>query len=588
MARKTRQAAQAATQSIRSASSVPAASDEELVDAPDVNEDADAANTADDPEENPDVNPNRDAEPESEAEPKQESDAPQEPDAAAAEPKAEGEPDTDAAATPAAGSETPAEPETPRTVGRTSAIPRKRRAGRPPKNRPPDWDLVDVVGSERPSVSTPSKRRRGRPSAGGGRWGRRGGQSNTPTKVVVDKDGTTLDVVDDEVVVPEDPAGEKKVDKNGYLQGGREYRVRTFTLLGRGERLYMLSTEPARCVGFRDSYLFFQKHKHLFKIIIDDEAKRDLIEREIIPHSYKGRAIGVVTARSVFREFGAKIIIGGRKVIDDYHEQAARERGDVEGELAVPEDKLPPPGEPYNRNQFVAWHGASSVYHTNAPSGPLPGGRAGESGKRRIAVTGDNWMVEHAREASRFNSAIAAQRRANLDGVYDPHTNTIQYPKIMQPTHARWERLPLSESPTTRRLTEGMSSLQLSNGIPTEDRAEQKKQQRKNTIFPPVPPGLARRFAVVDIVYETPESHTLGRPGPDGDMNDIGPNGVLRMLDPEHPEFMTPEILAELPPECKEALVEAAAREYAWKSKWNSEAVDGARVAPLKSYAWYP
>lgn len=196
---------------------------------------------------------------------------------------------------------------------------------------------------------------------------------------------------------------------------------------------------------------------------------------------------------------------------------------------------------------------------------------------------------------SRFNSAIAAQRRANLDGVYDPHTNTIQYPKIMQPTHARWERLPLPESTATRKLTEGMSSLQLSNGVPTEDerareteRGRTGQKQRKNTIFPPVPPALARRFAVVDIVYETPESHTLGRPGPDGDMNDIGPNGLLRMLDPEHPEFMTPEILAELPPECKEALVEAAAREYAWKSKWSSEAADGARVAPLKSYAWYP
>jgi len=33
--------------------------------------------------------------------------------------------------------------------------------------------------------------------------------------------------------------------------------------------LYMLSTEPARCIGFRDSYLFFQKHKLLYKIIID-------------------------------------------------------------------------------------------------------------------------------------------------------------------------------------------------------------------------------------------------------------------------------------------------------------------------------
>jgi chromatin structure-remodeling complex protein RSC7 len=217
--------------------------------------------------------------------------------------------------------------------------------------------------------------------------------------VPIDKEGNMMDVVDDEVAIPPDPEGETKVDKNGVLKDGREYRVRTFTILNRGERLYMLSTEPARCIGFRDSYLFFQKHKLLYKIIIDDEAKRDLIEREIIPHSYKGRAIGVVTARSVFREFGAKIIVGGRKIIDDYNVQAARERGDIEGELAVPEDKLPAPGEPYNRNQYVAWHGASSVYHTNAPALPLPTGKAIDSKKRRVTVTGDNWMLEHAREA---------------------------------------------------------------------------------------------------------------------------------------------------------------------------------------------
>ena len=208
-----------------------------------------------------------------------------------------------------------------------------------------------------------------------------------------------MDVVDDEVVLPDDPDGEKKVDKMGNLLGGREYRVRTFTILNRGDRLYMLSTEPARCIGFRDSYLFFQKHKLLYKIIIDDDAKRDLIDRDIIPHSYKGRAIGVVTARSVFREFGAKIVIGGRKVSDDYNEKAALERGDVEGDLAVPEDKLPPPGEPYNRNQYVAWHGASAVYHTGAPSVPLPSGKVVDQKKRKVTVTGDNWMIEHAREA---------------------------------------------------------------------------------------------------------------------------------------------------------------------------------------------
>lgn len=208
-----------------------------------------------------------------------------------------------------------------------------------------------------------------------------------------------MDVINDEVSLPPNPQGDTKVDENGRLQGGREYRVRTFTILNRGDRLYMLSTEPARCIGFRDSYLFFQKHKMLYKIIIDDDAKRDLIERDIIPHSYKGRAIGVVTARSVFREFGAKIVVGGKKIVDDYDEQAARERGDVEEELAVPEDKLPPPGEPYNRNQYVAWHGASSVYHTNAPSVPMVGGKPVDSKKRRMPVTDDNWMLEHARAA---------------------------------------------------------------------------------------------------------------------------------------------------------------------------------------------
>jgi chromatin structure-remodeling complex protein RSC7 len=283
--------------------------------------------------------------------------------------------------------------------GRASAIPRKRRIGRPPKYPRPEVDAPDDGTGQSPiRVTTPVKRRRGRPAASGGRWARNRGPSHI-TQPPVDKDGNVMQVVDDEVVVPGDPEGDTKVNSDGHLQDGREYRVRTFTLLNRGDKLYMLSTEPARCIGFRDSYLFFQKHRLLYKIIIDDDAKRDLIERDILPHSYKGRAIGVVTARSVFREFGAKIVVGGKKVLDDYNTQEARERGDVEGEVAVPEDRLPPPGEPYNRNQFVAWHGASSVYHTATPAAPLPIGKAVDSKKRKVTVTGDNWMLEHAREA---------------------------------------------------------------------------------------------------------------------------------------------------------------------------------------------
>lgn len=281
------------------------------------------------------------------------------------------------------------------------SIPRRRRGGpgRPPKHPRPEY--TPDPGEDGSENGTPQKRRRGRPAGSGWRGGFRGRPRGGPshvTRVPIDKEGNMMDVIDDEVALPEDPEGETKVDKNGHLQGGRDYRVRVFTILGRGERLYMLSTEPARCTGFRDSYLFFTKHLQLYKIIIDENEKKDLIARDLIPHSYKGRAIGVVTARSVFREFGARIVIGGKKVVDDYYAQAARDRGDIEGELADPHDRLPPHGEPYNKNQYVAWHGASQVYHTNAPSVPMPMGKP-ITGKRKNNVTAVNWQFEHAREA---------------------------------------------------------------------------------------------------------------------------------------------------------------------------------------------
>lgn len=268
---------------------------------------------------------------------------------------------------------------------------RRRRLGRPPKNRPPDWDTLPIE----PRDPNDPPRRRGR---GGwrGRGGRKGA-AHQPTQQAIDKEGNVIDIVDDELALPEDPEGETKVDKMGRLQDGREYRCRTFTVAGRGDRLYMLSTEPARCVGFRDSYLFFTKHKRLYKIIVDEEAKRDMIERKIIPHSYKGRAIGIVTARSVFREFGALIVVGGKRIVDDYEVAKARAEGVVEGEIADPGDRFVP-GEVYNKNQYVAWHGASSVYHSGQPSLPVQSGKV-DIKKRRVNVTDVNWQLEHAREA---------------------------------------------------------------------------------------------------------------------------------------------------------------------------------------------
>ena len=299
----------------------------------------------------------------------------------------------------ASNSDADSAPATP-SPGRPSALRRGSRRGRKPRGGVRRDSQADQDSRDAGSDTTPRRRGgfRGR-AFGGGRWAKLKGTPHV-TQVALDKAGTILaNVVDDEVELPEDPEGEEKVDKNGYLQGGREYRVRTFPIEGKGDRLYMLSTEPARCIGFRDSYLFFQKHPALFKIILTEDAKKDLIERSLIPHSYKGRTIGVVTARSVFREFGAKIVIGGKKIMDDYQVKAARANGDVEGEYAVPEDSMPAAGDEYDRNRFVAWHGASAVYHTGGPSVPLASGKAVDNKKRKPVITSSNWMLEHARAA---------------------------------------------------------------------------------------------------------------------------------------------------------------------------------------------
>lgn len=177
----------------------------------------------------------------------------------------------------------------------------------------------------------------------------------------------------------------------------------------------------------------------------------------------------------------------------------------------------------------------------------------------------------------------------------------MQYPKIMQPSHARWERVPPpDDGKKSNKLVEDMSTLHLTNGTTpkadddndmVDDDAEKKVPQATaapSSILPPVPTVSTRRLAITDVYYESPESSTLGRPGLDGDVHDVGTNGVISMANPLHPEFVSAEVLAELPPECKEALVEAAAREWAWKSKWRTESTDAARAQFLKSYAWNP
>jgi chromatin structure-remodeling complex protein RSC7 len=247
---------------------------------------------------------------------------------------------------------------------------------------------------------------------------------------------------DEALLTQVDEAGETKVDVNGNLLGGREYRCRIFTILNRGERQYMLSTEPARALGFRDSYLFFRNNPVLYKIIATEAEKADMIERDLMPPSYKGRAVGLVTARSVFKQYGARIVVGGRRVIDDYWEANARaDPSIVEGELADPSDILPEDGKPYNRDRYVAWLGASSVYHTQPQSTvPVQPTLLGGRPRKKVHVTEENWVSEHAWSCVHYNEALTEGRQERWSaGYYEPHVDIRFLSQSSQPMLAKWD-----------------------------------------------------------------------------------------------------------------------------------------------------
>jgi chromatin structure-remodeling complex protein RSC7 len=155
-----------------------------------------------------------------------------------------------------------------------------------------------------------------------------------------------------------------------------------------------------------------------------------------------------------------------------------------------------------------------------------------------------------------------------MHGVYDPHTNTMMYPRATQPTHAKWEELPI-EPNHAKALTNGVSELTNGvhkvslNGVAPEDH-----HRPSGSIFSSIPPVVSRNFLVTDTYYQSPPISNLGIPGPDGDMLDVGPNGL---------PHVTEDVMADLPPECLQALVEAKAKEAEWKATWKTETEDGAR-----------
>jgi chromatin structure-remodeling complex protein RSC7 len=167
---------------------------------------------------------------------------------------------------------------------------------------------------------------------------------------------------------------------------------------------------------------------------------------------------------------------------------------------------------------------------------------------------------------------LVEQRKLTWSGVYDPHTNALHYPKNSQPTHIKWEQLPVDDE-------DGGASQEPTANESSEMTDANSLLETPKSKFESVPPIVARNFLVTDTIFVSPAISGVGDPGPDGLSTDVGPHGL--------PDVAS-DLLDELPEDCREALLEAKKMEAEWKSQWSTESQDGMRGTLHIGYLGFP
>jgi chromatin structure-remodeling complex protein RSC7 len=167
---------------------------------------------------------------------------------------------------------------------------------------------------------------------------------------------------------------------------------------------------------------------------------------------------------------------------------------------------------------------------------------------------------------SRFNTTLAAARQDNNQGHYDVHTNTIQWPRSMQPTHARWENAEL-DGADGRENDEGKLVDE-----PNADGDDTDKELCAH--FKKLDPVYPRNFMIHDLYLKGAGDSRFGPPGLDHD--------------PQSLSSLPSDILDELPPDCRQTFEEAKNREISWRSRWSTEMTDGKRGRFLPTSEWFP
>ncbi|WWC70061.1 uncharacterized protein I206_104006 [Kwoniella pini CBS 10737] len=249
--------------------------------------------------------------------------------------------------------------------------------------------------------------------------------------------GIEYTVGDDEVILDEDEKGNTKIDAEGRLLGGREYKLVTFTSAARRnpDKLYAMTIDAARACGYSDSLAFLRRCPQILKLSCTAEERQLLIDIGRIAGNLRHRQVTMVSVRNVFKLMGARVVKDGKWVNDDYYEADAlekcKEMGWEPGTLAE-DDEIAQQQTHSNSLRDLGLNDSSTnvggrYAYSLAPfytigglttsfggNGVDPFTEAGLGNKRQklksAGVNEENWMHLTAKEASRINNQLKAYR----------------------------------------------------------------------------------------------------------------------------------------------------------------------------------
>jgi hypothetical protein len=200
----------------------------------------------------------------------------------------------------------------------------------------------------------------------------------------------------------------------------------------RGDELLMLGKDVVALLNMRDSFVLVNKNPLVVKVDATQEDKNYLIDNGYLRSTFRTRDITIVSARSIFKTFGHRVIKKGRRGRDDYFATGVPEEdSEAEDEKEEAEEKkrarlYTKASEMPQDAAFGAGASSLSFLRSNLTNRFVP---------NRGPATELNWIFHAALSVRDFNAQLREYRSKNPT-FYDIHTHIYQTPASMQPQYA--------------------------------------------------------------------------------------------------------------------------------------------------------